>query len=182
MFSLEGSTNNFYRSDMQYIITQENGFANNTLLEIHQDKKGFLWIGTDIGLSRYDGINFHNYRIKGHGPQAIKRISEAELDDLLWLKLNNNKKIACFDKNRGDFFAIESTDSVLLNDVHDICMDDSVLYAITSNGISRLDYNIQKKSISITSTLLTDHRFPLKKLHNDKKYLYATDEENNILI
>ena len=92
MFSLEGSTNNFYQSDMQYIITQENGFANNTLLEIHQDKKGFLWIGTDIGLSRYDGINFHNYRIKGHGPQAIKRISEAELDDLLWLKLNNNKK------------------------------------------------------------------------------------------
>ena len=182
IFSLEGSTNNFYQSDMQYIITQENGFANNTLLEIHQDKKGFLWIGTDIGLSRYDGINFHNYRIKGHGPQAIKRISEAELDDLLWLKLNNNKKIACFDKNRGDFFAIESTDSVLLNDVHDICMDDSVLYAITSNGISRLDYNIQKKSISITSTLLTDHRFPLKKLHNDKKYLYATDEENNILI
>ena len=28
-------------------FTQEDGLANNTLFTIHQDQKGFLWIGTD---------------------------------------------------------------------------------------------------------------------------------------
>ena len=180
IFNLIGATS-FYQSEAQY-IAQEKGLANNTLLEIHQDKKGFLWIGTDVGISRYDGINFHNFSIKVREPQAVKRICEAELDDLLWLKLNNNNKIACFDKNRGDFVSLESTDSILLKDIHDLCIDDSALYAITSNGISRLDYKQQKESILITPTLLLEHRHTLKKLQNDTEYLYATDEENNILI
>ena len=180
IFRLIGATS-FYQSEIQ-CIAQESGLANNTLMEIHQDKKGFMWIGTDVGLSRYDGINFHNFSIKEREPQAVKRICEAEKDDLLWLKLNNNLKIACFDKNRGNFVSLESTDSILLKNIHDLCMDDSVLYAITSNGISRLDYKQQKESISITPTLLVEHRYPLKKLQNDAAYLYATDEENNILI
>ena len=179
IFKLIGATS-FYLSETQS-FAQEKGLANNTLLDIHQDKKGFLWIGTDVGISRYDGINFHNFSIKERESQAVQKICEAKMDDLLWLKLNNNK-IACFDKNRGDFVSLESTDSILLKNIHDLCIDDSVLYAITSNGISLLYYNQQKESISITPALLLEHRYSLKKLQNDTEYLYATDEENNILI
>ncbi|MDX2188418.1 MAG: two-component regulator propeller domain-containing protein [Bacteroidota bacterium] len=42
-------------------ITSRNGIANNTIQTLFIDSKGFLWIGTSRGLSRYDGINSKNY-------------------------------------------------------------------------------------------------------------------------
>lgn len=48
-------------------ITEQQGLGNNTINEIHQDHKGFLWIGTDIGLTRYDGNFFHTYNLSRTG-------------------------------------------------------------------------------------------------------------------
>lgn len=42
-------------------ITKENGLASDNVLSISQDSKGFIWIGTDNGLQRYDGYNFTNF-------------------------------------------------------------------------------------------------------------------------
>ena len=175
------AANNFYLLGLQ-VLMQENGLSNNTLLEIHQDKSGFLWLGTDLGISRYDGIHFHNYDLTEREPQAVKRICEMEKDNLLWLKLSRNHKLACFDKENGIYIPLESTDSVLLKDIHDLCVADTILYAITSKGISRLDYKRQKESISINSSTVLEHHYALKKMHNDLTHLYASDTENNILI
>ena len=57
-----GSPSEFHLTGLQ-VLMQENGLPNNTLLEIHQDKRGFLWLGTDVGISRYDGIHFHNWNV-----------------------------------------------------------------------------------------------------------------------
>lgn len=43
-------------------ITTENGLADNIINTIHQDKTGFIWIGTSYGLSRYDAYSITNYR------------------------------------------------------------------------------------------------------------------------
>ena len=176
-----GTPSEFHLTGLQ-VLMQENGLANNTLLEIHQDKKGFLWLGTDVGISRYDGIHFHNYSLQEIEPQAVKRICEMETKQLFWLKLENNHKMACFDKTTGCFIPLESADSILLKDIHDLSVADSSLYAITSKGITRLDYNRQKNSISISPLHLLEHHLALNKLQNDESYLYAVDEENNILI
>jgi len=37
------------------------GLAQNTVTDIYQDNKGFLWFGTTDGLSRFDGKNFANF-------------------------------------------------------------------------------------------------------------------------
>ncbi|WP_340111378.1 two-component regulator propeller domain-containing protein [Maribellus mangrovi] len=47
-----------YRFD---IFTQEDGLPNNQIQTIFQDNKGFMWIGTSQGLSRFDGYEFVNY-------------------------------------------------------------------------------------------------------------------------
>ncbi len=38
-----------------------NGLCDNTINSITQDSRGFIWIGTAEGLSRFDGISFRNY-------------------------------------------------------------------------------------------------------------------------
>lgn len=43
-------------------ITTENGLADNSISCIHQDSKGYIWIGTSYGLSRYDAYDMTNYR------------------------------------------------------------------------------------------------------------------------
>src|ERR1043165_8704885 len=37
------------------------GLAGSTVYSMVQDKEGFLWFGTDIGLSRFDGTHFKNF-------------------------------------------------------------------------------------------------------------------------
>ena len=40
----------------------ENGMSSNTAYDILQDKDGYIWIGTDNGLNRFDGIEFTFYQ------------------------------------------------------------------------------------------------------------------------
>ncbi|MEX2371696.1 MAG: two-component regulator propeller domain-containing protein [Bacteroidales bacterium] len=43
------------------IFSQEEGIPNNQVQCIYQDSKGWLWIGTSQGLSRFDGYKFVNF-------------------------------------------------------------------------------------------------------------------------
>ncbi len=44
----------------QYSV--EEGLASNSITSLIQDSKGFIWIGTTNGMSRFDGRNFINYK------------------------------------------------------------------------------------------------------------------------
>lgn len=46
-------------------FNNDGGLSNNAIRCVLQDKKGFLWIGTDDGVNRYDGYTFTTYR---HSP------------------------------------------------------------------------------------------------------------------
>jgi ligand-binding sensor domain-containing protein len=53
-----------YVSAQEYGYTHYNvkeGLAGSTVYCMTQDKDGFLWIGTETGLSRFDGTHFKNY-------------------------------------------------------------------------------------------------------------------------
>ena len=41
--------------------TRGTGLASDYILSLYQDNRGFLWIGTDRGVSRYDGVSFRNF-------------------------------------------------------------------------------------------------------------------------
>jgi signal transduction histidine kinase/ligand-binding sensor domain-containing protein len=69
------------------IFTQENGLPNNLIQCIYQDSKGWIWIGTSQGLSRFDGYSFVNFlpdpedttSIKGNLVRVIKEDSRGNL-------------------------------------------------------------------------------------------------------
>jgi ligand-binding sensor domain-containing protein len=37
------------------------GLPQNQIVTLYQDSKGFMWIATKVGISRFDGRNFKNY-------------------------------------------------------------------------------------------------------------------------
>lgn len=51
-------------ADHYYFKTLDirNGLSQNTVYQILQDRKGFMWFGTKDGLNRYDGLSFRVYR------------------------------------------------------------------------------------------------------------------------
>ena len=38
-------------------------FPQNTVQAIHQDSQGYIWVGTESGLNRYDGKRIQNYKL-----------------------------------------------------------------------------------------------------------------------
>lgn len=53
-------------------ITRENGLSSNTVRCILQDSQGFVWIGTQDGLNRYDGYSFAIYRYDTEDPFSLR--------------------------------------------------------------------------------------------------------------
>lgn len=49
------------QSPIQYHYTEENGLPSNSVLDIVQDKEGYIWLATDQGISRFDGTYFKNF-------------------------------------------------------------------------------------------------------------------------
>lgn len=59
IFSINvNSQNNYFRF---ISFSTEKGLAHNTVYDILQDKRGFLWFATENGLSMYDGFNFTTF-------------------------------------------------------------------------------------------------------------------------
>lgn len=73
-------------------ITTKDGLAGDIVYALHQDKQGFLWIGTHRGLNRYDGYSFKLYAydpsdtnsISGNHIHCIKE----DVEGVLWLATN----------------------------------------------------------------------------------------------
>ena len=47
--------------------TMENGLPQNTVPVLAQGRDGFLWAGTELGLARFDGVNFRVFDHAGNG-------------------------------------------------------------------------------------------------------------------
>jgi signal transduction histidine kinase/DNA-binding response OmpR family regulator/ligand-binding sensor domain-containing protein len=70
-------------------LGMQDGLSQSTVLSIHQDKFGWVWLGTRDGLNRYDGYNFQVFRHRVDDPRSISgnTILEIESDSLgnLWI-------------------------------------------------------------------------------------------------
>ena len=56
-------SNNLLKSEDLYFrhYTNKDGLSHNTVYCSLQDKRGFMWFGTEEGLNRFDGKNFLVY-------------------------------------------------------------------------------------------------------------------------
>lgn len=61
-------------------ISTNDGLSNGHINDMLQDRHGFIWVGTNAGLDRYDGYSFTNYR---NDPAASSSIMRGPVHTLL---------------------------------------------------------------------------------------------------
>lgn len=65
------AVNTLAQYPQNFTYNSENGLPSNEVYSIVQDKKGFIWIGCDAGLFKFDGVKYTPYRSKTQTSKSI---------------------------------------------------------------------------------------------------------------
>src|SRR5437762_5582146 len=121
--------------------TVRDGLVANPVHRIFQDSKGFIWICTWEGLSKYDGHKFTNFTLaNGLSDNAVNDVYESP-DGKLYVALNNG----CIDIIENDQVAKGVFRNVVINSF--FSSRDKRVFAVTdTNGICELRTGQLKKT------------------------------------
>lgn len=61
----------FAQYPQYFTYDNENGLPSNEVYSIVQDNKGFIWIGCDAGLFKFDGVRYISYKCKTQNSKSI---------------------------------------------------------------------------------------------------------------
>jgi ligand-binding sensor domain-containing protein len=98
--------------------TTNNGLESNETYHVIQDKKGYIWVSSDHGVSRFDGKKFETFGIDdGMTDDAVYKFHE-DLQGRIWMVCGNGT--FCYYENES-FHAYEYNDTIaaysILNDL-----------------------------------------------------------------
>jgi ligand-binding sensor domain-containing protein/DNA-binding CsgD family transcriptional regulator len=107
------------------------GLPSSEIIALAKDSKGFLWIGTSAGISRYDGYEFYNYNRSKEGDLlGYVNVLVADRDDKVWI--GTDAGLFC---HSGDEIKKVSAASHLPQGVNDILLEsDGTAWLATENG------------------------------------------------
>ncbi len=128
----------------QYAV--KSGLAHSNTTVVMQDRKGFIWVGTERGLSRYDGTQFKNYRNDPTDNNSlydhfVVSLAEGKAGEI-WVA--SREALSRFDPEQEQFvsFLINDDDETALHGyILDMLVDQKgdVWLAMDNGGVSRYD-------------------------------------------
>jgi ligand-binding sensor domain-containing protein/putative methionine-R-sulfoxide reductase with GAF domain len=123
---------NFTTDESHYqtiVYGTKNGLASSEITCLTQDSKGYIWIGTSAGLSRYGGINFKNFlKADNHFTGKIYAVREDTLHKVLWVACDAG---LCYFRNQQLHFVHFKERNV---SVYDIYFRDNGMWIGTGKG------------------------------------------------
>jgi ligand-binding sensor domain-containing protein len=109
----------------------DQGLTNPTILALHQDRRGFLWVSTEGGLFRYDGDRFQHFVAKSAAKQGTCNSLHSSADGQFWAGSN-----AGLFRWTGDaFVAVPGFEDVELMSGQAIASDATNLYVAAQSGL-----------------------------------------------
>jgi ligand-binding sensor domain-containing protein len=88
--------------------TSADGLAGDHITALLTDSRGFLWIGTATGLSRFDGREFRTYSLRDGLPDTAVNALLEDRDGTLWIATNGG--LACIDPQGHDIARVPLDD------------------------------------------------------------------------
>jgi signal transduction histidine kinase/ligand-binding sensor domain-containing protein len=117
------------------VWTQQQGLPQDSIRAIAQTRDGFLWLGTDEGLSRFDGYEFVNFAHQPNGlPSNSISALLADRDGALWIGTSNGLTRYW----NGKFTTYTTKDGLPDNVITSLCQTvDGSLWIAAGVGLSR---------------------------------------------
>ena len=132
-----------------YKLSVKDGLAQAHAFSIDTDRRGYIWMSTMNGLSKYDGYKFVNYRPKSGDSLSLSgahcyKFFESQ-DGRLYVATTRGLN-EMTDRNHGYFkrYQHDKNDihSISSNSVHDIVDDEGgSLFLVTAKGVDHFDPN-----------------------------------------
>lgn len=174
-------------------ITIRDGLAHNSILSLLQDRFGYLWIGTQNGLNKFDGIDFKLYKSNTDsqnqsyfkGKHILSLFEDAEGN--LWVGTENNGLNVKW--NTTDVFANIPLDSLVRDigtpDITAINQDSQGYLWICTNGQGVLKYHPRNQSIkqysSVNGGLSNDSAFDMIEDKTGRIWIATAGRGLNVL-
>lgn len=122
------------------------GLVYDKIYNIHQDSRGFIWISTPNGISRFDGYKFVNYSLENGLEDTLIHDSVEDGDGVIWFGTSSSG-VYRFDPRKQsseivkkDFELIRVAETVGSNRVFRFCKtQNGRIYAATFGGVYLLD-------------------------------------------
>lgn len=133
-------------------INVDNGLSENTIRMITQDHFGFMWVGTEDGINRYNGYEFNVYRHSESDKYSLSDnfINYGFKDSKQRLWIATEKGLNLFDFYKTRFYNFKNDDYPVLKhikgSVEDIKEDKegNVWVAVEEKGIFKLSPDLSK--------------------------------------
>ncbi|CCQ09349.1 FIG00951502: hypothetical protein [Pseudoalteromonas luteoviolacea B = ATCC 29581] len=116
-----------------YVVKQwniQNGLPSQSISSVVQDREGYIWIGTQFGLSRFDGSEFTNFNTQNVDFLSSNGINKLLLDKKGYLWVGTRSGLV-----RLDTGSLESVQFKLNSAVKDILEDDKGRIWVAANGL-----------------------------------------------
>ncbi|MBN1940122.1 MAG: response regulator [Candidatus Aminicenantes bacterium] len=173
------STSRAFQNDFVRVTIAE-GLSQGTGFTIFQDRQGFIWIGTEDGLNRYDGYNFRIYR-PTDDPESIGNTqTNAILEDssgTLWLGTSSG--LNRYNRDRDNFTRFRSDPddprTISPGAVYSLCESRSgILWVGTDGGLNGYD---------LKTGVFTRHVRPAVQTQNpvDRAVRAIVEDKNGLL-
>lgn len=176
IYSIAGAQHPYF-----YTINDDNGLPSNEVYDLAQDKDGFMWIGCNAGLFRYDGTDFIPFKNGQHRGKAISHITFNKQGQL-WCQ---NFTSQIFSVNN-DTLKLEYDWSRRIKNYPFFCFDDDAATWITADsGLYKLSGGTILQSVNSASILSIPGSSVFSDIHcingklffAEKKALGAIDKQ-----
>jgi len=164
-----------------YHLTTDDGLSNNSVKAILRDSHGFLWIGTEFGLNRYDGYGFKTFFSQPNMPNTMiaNNIFGLQEDGLENIWIDYGYTYAAYNSEKDNFITdiniILEKLSIKTNGNRKIYVDKRRnLFVITPNQI--YFYDIAAKKLQIYKSSKFD--ISVIEVSDDLGNLYIVDSRD----
>lgn len=160
-------------------FNMENGLACNNITAIIQDSHGYIWIGTDDGLQRFDGYTFTTYRniigdtasISGN---MISDIVETA-DGNIWVGTREHG-VSQWNRKTDKFTQLNNRKNLTEPEIQGMSVIDNQVYVMSRNFLSII--NPSSKKVDPYPILGT----PAKKHETHKLFIVPTANRKHLMI
>lgn len=130
---------NFVSQFIQTVFTQKNGIGSNEVNCLYQSSSGYIWIGTDGGLYRYNGSSFQSINLWDTDRTDVYSINTIMQDSKgrVWVGTDN---YGLFYIENGSNHHLQNEYYSGIKTIYDICeMENGEIYIGTSEGLFYVD-------------------------------------------